>query len=290
MFFPMPGNEQLADQLAERTAGQHGNLLVRRFPDGESYVRVESDVAGQDVYLVCTLARPDAQLVPLAFAAATLRHVSAKNVGLIAPYLAYMRQDAVFRAGEALSAACFAEILEDQFDSLMTVDPHLHRIGSLSELYRIPAVTVDMAPVLSTWIAENVSNPVIIGPDVESRQWVEQIALGAAAPWLVFEKERLGDRRVKLEIPDLRKWNLRTPVLIDDILSSGVTMRAAIVALRKEDFQAPYCLVVHALCSGATASRINANCAALLTTDSVPNSFARFGVADSIAAALRAPV
>jgi ribose-phosphate pyrophosphokinase len=283
LFFPMPGNEQLAEELAERTGGQVGNLLARRFPDGESYLRIDSDVAGQDSYLVCTLARPDRQFVPLALAAMTLRRLDAKSIGLVAPYLAYMRQDSIFRDGEALSAAYFAEMLEEHFDSMVTVDPHLHRFGSLDEIYRIRTVKVEMAPVFATWIRENVERPIVIGPDIESAQWVEEIARLASAPWSVLQKERLGDRRIRLKPPDLRPWRDHTPILIDDILSSGVTLRGAIRALRKQALEAPYCLIVHALGSRAVASHVRSNCTALLTSNSVPNAFAHFGVAEPIA-------
>ena len=77
VFFALPGNEQFAGDLAALTSGEVGQLEVRHFPDGESYVRVLSDVNRRDVFIVCTLARPDAQFVPLSFAAAALRQLGA---------------------------------------------------------------------------------------------------------------------------------------------------------------------------------------------------------------------
>jgi ribose-phosphate pyrophosphokinase len=286
VFFALPGNEKLAEELADHTCGRVGDLLVRRFPDGETYVRVETEIAGEATFLVCTLARPDPQFLALAFAAATLRRSDAKTVGLIAPYLAYMRQDSEFLPGEAVSALDFAALLQRHFDSIVTVDPHLHRIQRLSEIYRIPATAVHMASALGGWIARNVERPVVIGPDSESAQWVEEIAREAAAPWLVFQKRRLGDRKVRVEAPDLRRWRNETPVLVDDILSSGVTIRRAIGVLREEGLPPPYCLVVHAVCSRATASRIASSCRAFLTSDSVANDYSHFGVAVPIAEAL----
>ncbi|MGX6570359.1 ribose-phosphate pyrophosphokinase-like domain-containing protein [Cupriavidus necator] len=79
--------------------GRPGEAEVRRFPDGESYVRLLQPVAGCEAMVVCTLDRPDARLVPLLWHAAAAREGGAVRVGLVAPYLAYMRQDKLFRTG-----------------------------------------------------------------------------------------------------------------------------------------------------------------------------------------------
>jgi len=86
-----PGNEPIADSLCQALDAERARLQVRRFPDGESYVRYESDVAGCDLVMVCTLDHPDAKFLPLIFAASAARNLGASSVGLVAPYLAYMR-------------------------------------------------------------------------------------------------------------------------------------------------------------------------------------------------------
>ena len=77
--------------------------------------------------------------MPLALVAGTARDLGASSVGLVAPYLAYMRQDRMFRAGEGVTSVYFARLLADSFDWLVTVDPHLHRRRSLTEIYPFPA-------------------------------------------------------------------------------------------------------------------------------------------------------
>ena len=71
LYIPLPGNAAMASELAQLTGGELGALVVRRFPDEETYVRIETEVRGKHVDLVCTLARPDPQLTGLLFAAAT---------------------------------------------------------------------------------------------------------------------------------------------------------------------------------------------------------------------------
>ncbi len=181
IFFPLPGNEELASELADLTAGEVGRLELRHFPDGETYVRILADVEARKVFVVCTLAHPDPQLVGLAFVARQLRELGAAKVELVAPYLPYMRQDRIFHRGEALSSRLFAELVQQPFDRLLTIDPHLHRHASLDEVYDIPTTVIRSAPLLADWVRTNVEEPLIIGPDAESAQWVEALAEQAAA-------------------------------------------------------------------------------------------------------------
>src|SRR3546814_16966881 len=101
-----------------------------------------SDVCSSDldkaVALVSTLARPDDGFLRLVFVADAARALGARDVTLIAPYLAYMRQDRRFRPGEAVTSRTFAGLISSSFDRLVTVDPHLQRYQALDQLYAIP--------------------------------------------------------------------------------------------------------------------------------------------------------
>ncbi|MGE3249640.1 MAG: ribose-phosphate diphosphokinase [Hyphomonadaceae bacterium] len=250
IYFSMPGNEAMASALAKRSHGNLGVLEHRRFPDAESYVRLASDVRGMDVTIVCTLARPDPQFLPLVFAADAARDCGAASVALVAPYLAYMRQDARFSEGEAMSSASFARRLSRSFDRIVTIDPHLHRHRSLDDLFDIPVHVAHAAPLLANWIAQNVNDPLIIGPDRESEQWIAAVANQVGAPHVVANKNRRGDRLVETSLPDLVQFAERSPVLVDDIVSSGRTMIEAARLLAAQGFAKPYCVIVHPIFSG----------------------------------------
>lgn len=281
--FALPGNEALAIDLANLTGSQRGELEVRRFPDEESYVRVLTDVAGQDIFLVCSLSSPDSKFLPLVFAARTIRELGAASVGLIAPYLPYLRQDKAFHPGEALSSKIFADLLSREFDSLITVDPHLHRYSSLDELYAIPAHIVRSAALIGRWAKVNVPSALIVGPDRESAQWVAEIAAIADVPWTVFRKDRRGDRDVQLAAPPLAAWRNRTPVLVDDIISSGATMIEGAELILACGLKTPYCVAVHALFDAATGAKIDGIARQLLTTDTILNEFSHFQMGPLIA-------
>ena len=280
LFLPLPGNETLADELARLSGGAIGTLEIRRFPDGESYVRLIADVAGKDVDFVCTLARPDDQILRLIFAAKTARELGAKTVRLIAPYLAYMRQDKRFQDGESISSTHFAKLLSDCFDRLITIDPHLHRIADLAEIFTIPTKVVHAAPLLADWIGDNVENALVVGPDSESQQWAEAVAERAGARHLVLNKKRLGDHEVEILVPDLTDYEGLAPVLVDDIISSGRTMIETAEALVARGFPKPYILTVHALFAGSAYWQLNQLAADIISTDAVPHETSRIGIAE----------
>lgn len=269
LVFALPGNETLASGLGMEI----GLLESRRFPDGETYLRLRTDVAGRAVALACTLDRPDAKALPLLFAARTARELGAASVGLVAPYLAYMRQDKRFQPGETVSSTHFAALISSSFDWLVTADPHLHRRGSLSEIYSIPARVVHCAPRLSAWIRAHVPEAWVVGPDEESEQWVAAVADGADAPHVALRKQRRGDRQVEIEIPDFARWRGRTPVLVDDIISSGRTMAVACGKLRDAGFPAPVCLGIHAIFAGdAHKALLAAGAGRIVTVNTVPHA------------------
>jgi len=243
----LPGNELLADRLAASLGADRAPVEVRRFPDGETYLRYGVPVRDRDVVLCCSLDRPDEKLLPLAFAAATARDLGAASVGLVSPYLGYMRQDRRFRDGEAVTSALFAKLLSREIDWLVTVDPHLHRYAALDEIYDVPSKALQAAPLLARWITGEVARPLVIGPDSESEQWVAAVAEAAEAPFVVLEKTRRGDREVEVSVPQVEKWRAHTPVLVDDIVSTARTMIETVGHLRGAGMKSPVCVAIHAV-------------------------------------------
>ena len=286
LIFPLPGNQAFAEQLAAAVDGELGSIETRRFPDGECYVRLHGDPRGRAVDLVCTLAQPDLQFLSLVFAADAARELGASEVTLVAPYLAYMRQDKRFNPGESVTSLSFARLLSSTFDALLTSDPHLHRHPTLSALYTIPTATLHAAPLLADWIAANVEAPLIVGPDEESEQWAGAIAARIGAPHVVLRKTRHGDRSVQIAAPDLGAHRDRSPVLVDDIASSGRTLAVAAQALREQGLRAPECVVVHALLADDAHSELLQVFSRFTSTDAVPHPSSRIALAPLFADAL----
>jgi ribose-phosphate pyrophosphokinase len=285
IWIAMPGNEQMTSALAHKTGGEVGELETRRFPDEETYLRLRTDVAGRPVVVVCTLDRPDGKFLPLAFTAAMARDLGATRVGLVAPYLAYMRQDRRFEEGEAVTSSYFARLISTSFDWLVTVDPHLHRHASLDEIYSIPGQVARADGPLSTWIRNNVVQPLVVGPDSESDQWVSRIAAAAQCPHVVLDKRRLGDRNVKINLPHLSTRQNRQPVLVDDIISSATTMMEAARMLVAAGMPRPICLGIHALFAKDSHESLRQVAVRTATTNTVPHESNEIDVSDVVAQA-----
>jgi ribose-phosphate pyrophosphokinase len=282
----MPGNEAMTQALAQTLAADVGVIELRTFPDGETYLRFLSEVSKRRLLMICTLDRPNEKILPLLFAAATARELGATEVGLVSPYLAYMRQDRRFKPGEAVTSREVARLLSNAFDWLVTVDPHLHRYGSLAEIYRMPARAVHAAPLISDWIRAHISNPFIIGPDSESEQWVSAVAKDAGAPYAVLEKVRRGDRDVQIFLKDLQGLDGRTPVLVDDIVSSGRTMIAAVRLIIERGATKPVCIAVHGLFADHSDGHLAQAGARVVTSNSIPHETNGIDVAQLLAGAI----
>jgi ribose-phosphate pyrophosphokinase len=266
----VPGSEPHANRLATAIGARLVHPEVRRFPDGELYVRIDPTgfSAREDVIIATSLDQPAEKLLVVAFLAGTARDLGATKVGLVAPYLAFMRQDIRFKPGEGVTSTYFAKLLSSTIDWMVTVDPHLHRWPSLDPLYPIPTTIARAAPAIAEWVKTEVERPVLVGPDAESRQWVEAVARACDVPFLVLEKTRRGDRDVSVSKPEPPSghWDGHTPVVIDDIISTGRTMVEATRALREAGASAPICVGIHAVFADAVTNELHAAGASRVVT------------------------
>ena len=291
LLFELSAAPGLADKISGRLGCGRGELDRRQFPDGESYVRLASDVGGRDVMLLCTLDDPDRKILPLLFTAAAARDQGARSVGLIAPYLAYLRQDRAFRSGEAVTSATFARLLSGYVDWLVTLDPHLHRYKSLEQIYSAPTAAVSAAECIGQWISREIDRPIIIGPDEESRQWAEKIARVASARVAILAKTRSGDRSVSIGDAGLTRMANENPVIVDDIASSAETLIAAVTLLRRQGYPSPTCAVVHPIFAGGAYDRLQqAGAGRIVSTNSISHQSNGIDISAELADAVRTMV
>lgn len=283
-----PECREAAQALASALGIGFHEVALRNFPDGESLVRVPAPCP-ETVLLYRSLDDPNAKLVQLMLAAAAARDNGAGRVILIAPYLAYMRQDMAFHPGEAISQQVIGRLIASHFDGLVTIDPHLHRVSTLGEAVPgIPALSLSAAPVLSAAVAA-ARNPVLVGPDSESRPWVEAIAGPLGLDVLLGEKQRHGDRQVELVLADIARVAGRPVVLVDDVISSGMTLIAAAGQLLRAGATGVEALASHCLAGAEDLARMQAaGIARIRSTQSVGGPTACLPIAALLADAVRA--
>ena len=275
---------------AERIAGA-GNLeLLRierhRFPDGEIKLRLPSRLPLR-LAVLRTLNNPNDKLLELMLLAQTARDAGVKHLTLLAPYLAYMRQDIAFEPGEAISQRIVGRFLANLFDAVITVDPHLHRVATLQEA--VPAantLVLSAAAALSDLIAQQHGAALLVGPDEESAQWVAKAASRHGFDHAVCRKVRHGDRSVSIELP-AASISGRAVVLLDDVASTGHTLAHAAKLLLAAGAASIDVAVTHALFeSGAIALLKAAGVSQIWSTDCVAHSSNAISMAEPLAQAL----
>lgn len=270
VILPLFGYDQLACDLQHSLGYTLGKMSIHRFPDDEIVVTIDSVVNGLEVILIGSLDHPNPKMAPLLFAAETAKTLGATKVGLIAPYLAYMRQDKQFHPGEGITSAYFADLISHHVDWMVTIDPHLHRWHSLDDIYTIPTRVLHAMPCIAAWIKKNCDDPLLIGPDSESTQWVLELATKLNAPFLILEKERSGDRLVNISIPDIAAHHHRTPILIDDIISTGTTMIGTVAHLNSLKMKPAICIGIHAIFAGnAYQDLLNSGVKTIVTCNTI---------------------
>lgn len=270
----------LEDSLSQKLGAKKGSFDTRLFPDGESYLKIEQDVIGKHCVVLADLSNPNKKYLPLIFFTDTLRELGAASVGLVAPYLSYMRQDRRFVEGEAITSKLFAKELSRHIDWLVTIDPHLHRYHSLTEIYSVNNRVVQGAPSLAMWL-ENQNNLLLVGPDAESEQWVSDIANRSGHPFAIGEKQRYGDREVKVILPKLSQFRDSTAVIIDDVISSGQTIKQCIEALKSQNILQIKCAAIHGIFSEQSdIELIDSGLMSLVTSNTIPHYTNKFDVAD----------
>lgn len=249
--------------LEYRTIGQH------RFPDGESRITLPPTLP-PTVVLYRSLDHPDTRLVELLLAARTARELGAERLVLVSPYLCYMRQDMAFHPGEAVSQRIIGRFLAGLVDAVITVDAHLHRIARLDEAIPLPhAHNLSAAPLLGQYLLDQTRDALLLGPDEESRQWVEQVAREGEFAFAVADKVRHGDRDVDIRLPGV-DYRQRHVVLVDDVISSGHTLAETANRLHAAGAKRIDALCTHALYdSDAAALLQQAGIDTIWSSDSV---------------------
>lgn len=269
MLLMFPDYLEPGQRLARAANLSYAVVKIHHFPDGESRIILPEHLP-ERVILFQTLNHPNEKLIELILTAANARTLGARHITLIAPYLCYMRQDKAFHPGEAISQGIIGKYLANYFDTVITVDPHLHRVQHLSEA--VPAsksIALTATQPLAHYIAKHISNPYIIGPDEESEQWVASIAKEHGFDYAVAHKQRSGDRDVRVTLPKVN-LNNREVVLVDDIASTGRTLIFAANEISRQNPESMTAIVTHGLfVNNAYEEMKQAGIKQIISTDSV---------------------
>jgi ribose-phosphate pyrophosphokinase len=282
---------QAATQLATLCNLPLAQVQRHQFPDQELRLTLpfaNDQTLPDTLVLYRSLDRPNDKLTELLLIARHARQLGIRQLILVAPYLAYMRQDIAFNPGEIVSQTIIGGFLAELFDAVITVDPHLHRINHLSEaIPRGQAIALSGAPRLADLIARQYRQPLLIGPDAESAQWVKLAAAQLSCDYAVCTKVRSGDKQVAITLP-AQDVTGRNVVVIDDVASSGYTLARAAEKLLLAGAASVDVAVTHALFADDAITIIKAaGVGAIWSTDCIAHPSNAISMAPPIAEALK---
>lgn len=278
-------------KLARQLGAEYVCVETRKFPDGEIYVRVEKEPRGEAAVLVQSMYRaPNDYLVEYLFLSKTLKELGAREVVGVIPYFPYARQDARFKPGEAVSLTIVLELLEKMgTDRVVTVDMHLHRVQDVQVLTRVPFVNLSVMEEIGKYFKGKVGgNVVVVGPDEEAEQWAKTVAKILGAPYTVLEKTRLGDTQVEVRAEGEVSLEERDVLIVDDIISTGGTIEAAVRRVKERGARKVYVACAHAILAQNAEYRVfHEGVEELVASDTVPSPYSVISAVPVVASYLR---
>lgn len=260
---------------------------VTRFPDGESYVRVDHDFRDEHAIIMQSTCYPqNDNLIELFLLLDTAKDLGAKRVTAVVPYFGYARQDKRFKPGEAVSVRTMCKLIERAgADDIFTVDIHEEEIMAN---FAIPAYNLTAMSLIGRYVERlDLRDPVVLAPDQGALRHAKRAAAEFMADYDYLYKTRQTSTKVTMR-PKRLDVSKRDVVIVDDIISTGGTVIEAVRILKKQGARDIYAACTHpVLAGGALRKIIAAGARKVIATDTIEHKTSVISVAPVIAEAIR---
>lgn len=274
------GAKHLVKAIAKKSKTNYCNLEIERFPDTELKIRITKEVKGKNVYFVQSFYKSkntdvNDKLIEVLFAAHTARELKAKKVFLVSPYLAYLREDKRFKKGEIISAKILADFCK-VFNKVYVLEPHLHRFKSFKEFFP-NAVKISLSDEIVNYIKNEIKGDyLLVGPDIESKQWVKSVVDKLNKKYYILKKQRFSSRKVKVKGEKISSNNV---IIIDDIISTGHTLIEATKLIRANQI---FFIGMHGLFSEDAVKKLNRK-GKTIVSNSIPSKASKIDCSGALA-------
>jgi len=274
-------SRKLADDLAKELGTGLLQATSKRFPDGECYVRLETEEMDKEVVIVQN-SHPDDMLVELLLLQDAATRLGAERITNVIPYFGYARQDKLFNKGEAVSAQVMAEHIEMRANTVITVD--IHSAETLDLFKKAKGVDVHATSCIGSFFS-NEGIDLVLAPDEGAAERAEGVARILGCDWDHLVKTRLSGTEVKMA-PKRLDVKGRSVLIVDDIISTGGTIEAATKQLRSLDAKRVVAVCTHGLFTMGALERLKKCCDKVLSTNTLENEVSEISVALAIAKAI----
>ena len=270
-------SKSIAEDLSHHLHVPLANVISKRFPDDELYIRIMEDLTGHNVLIVQTT-HPDPNIIELFLLQDAAQEAGASSITVIIPYMGYARQDKQFKEGEPISARALAKLISFQADKVITVDPHKEHI---LDFFTVTALSCSAVAPLAQYL-QHKNIDLVLAPDKGALNRATQAAkiLGCDVDYM--EKIRIDGATVKIT-PKRLEAKGKSVAIIDDIISTGGTMAISIKELRKQGANHVFVTCTHGLFAGEAIKKLHAaGCDEIISTDTIENDFSKVHVASSL--------
>jgi len=268
-IFTGNANRPLAEAICSNLDIRLGNSLVTKFSDGETWVEINENVRGADVFVIQPTSYPaNEHLMELLIMIDALKRASADRITAVIPYYGYARQDRKISPRTPISSKLVADLITSAgANRILTMDLHA---GQIQGFFNIPVDHLYAKPVQIDYLQKAFTDVlVIVSPDAGGAERARSYAKLLNSPMAMIDKRRSkpNESEVMHIIGDVES---RKAVIIDDIIDTGGTIVKAAEALTKEGATAVYACCTHPVLSGKAVENIESSCIKeLIVTDTI---------------------
>jgi ribose-phosphate pyrophosphokinase len=269
MMLAGTANAPLAAEIAGGLGIPLGGVTIKRFSDGEIFVKIDENVRGRDLYIVQTTCPPADNIMELLLMLDAARRASAERITAVVPYFGYARQDRKDQPRVAIGAKLVANmIVAAGAHRVLSVDFHQHQ---LQGFFDVPVDHLYAAPVFTKYFLEKrLENLVVVSPDVGSAKMARGFAKRLNATMGIIDKRR-PTANVSEVMHVIGEVEGKDCLLSDDMIDTAGTMAEAARALKDRGARDVYACATHALLSGPAVERLaNAPFKEIVVTNTMP--------------------